>query len=613
MCSEYTEYETVIPCGSITLPSVPTLEENISTPHLSSSHTTRKLVLKGVDGIVFVADSQTHRKFSNIESYNNLEENLLAYQKDLKDIPHVIQYNKIDLPNIIKSEELNQIINKYNAPYFQTCAITGIGIMDSLKSISKLVFAELNRKGITSKSYLIEKTPIEKEEAVEAIEEKETPFVSEEEVIEPNEKEIIKEQLEELSSNDIEIVEDDLSIIEPNYKGAIEASEFESYGGEEILREREEEIISNIEKEESKEDFVKESNEVEFSPEHFETDIKETEQQEERIFTPPKEASFEELEDLGPFVQLEEETNKETKEEDAFTDLINQAMPEELPQAAEEKLDDSLIEVIEDTFETEAKEEADSNVIQESFIQEVPSSLIQQIQEEEKDEKQQEEEALIKEQQSYLEKIIEDKIDESFSIESDISEPGGEIIEELPHEEFLIDTAEVLNIEEQIPEEKKEESVSEIISEYHEEVEKEIIDKSYDLQKEKTDIESIPKEETYSKQYNVFSYSILLDDINLKELMIALENSIIDNQQNELYKFANDIFNKLIEELSNKIEIQKAMSIIEKLIMIGIPISDYRYFIKNMTMIKKGQTIDINNIYYIHNFIANLILKIRNI
>lgn len=112
---------------------------------------TRKLVLRGADGLVFVADSQKHKKLADAESFNNMEENLREHGKGLGDLPHVLQFNKIDLPGVMGSEELNQLLNKYNVPFFETCATTGIGVFDSLKSITKLVFNDLSKKALLQK------------------------------------------------------------------------------------------------------------------------------------------------------------------------------------------------------------------------------------------------------------------------------------------------------------------------------------------------------------------------------------------------------------------------------------------------------------------------------
>lgn len=107
---------------------------------------TRKLVLKGADGIVFVADSQKQMLSANVESFKNLEENLKAHGLTLAEMPHVIQFNKRDLEKISSIEEMNAAINHYNAPFYESVATTGIGVHDTLKAISKLVLLHLTRK-----------------------------------------------------------------------------------------------------------------------------------------------------------------------------------------------------------------------------------------------------------------------------------------------------------------------------------------------------------------------------------------------------------------------------------------------------------------------------------
>ncbi len=95
----------------------------------------RKLVLRGVDGLVFVVDSQEERLEENIESFNNLKDNLQSYGLELKDIPMVIQYNKRDLPNIMPIGDLQMYINRDGYTYFEAVALRGIGVFDTLKSI----------------------------------------------------------------------------------------------------------------------------------------------------------------------------------------------------------------------------------------------------------------------------------------------------------------------------------------------------------------------------------------------------------------------------------------------------------------------------------------------
>jgi mutual gliding-motility protein MglA len=105
----------------------------------------RKLILKGVDGVVFVADSQIERMEANLESMENLRVNLAEQGYDLKQIPYVVQYNKRDLPNAASVEELSRLINTDKVPEFQAIAATGWGVFDTLKAIAKLVLQELKK------------------------------------------------------------------------------------------------------------------------------------------------------------------------------------------------------------------------------------------------------------------------------------------------------------------------------------------------------------------------------------------------------------------------------------------------------------------------------------
>jgi hypothetical protein len=107
----------------------------------------RKLILKGVDGVVFVADSQTERMEANIESLENLRSNLLEQGYDLDKLPYIIQYNKRDLPNAAPLDEMRQLLNPTNVPEFEACATSGIGVFETLKAIAKAVLTELRRGG----------------------------------------------------------------------------------------------------------------------------------------------------------------------------------------------------------------------------------------------------------------------------------------------------------------------------------------------------------------------------------------------------------------------------------------------------------------------------------
>src|SRR5205809_2753297 len=109
-------------------------------------NSTRQLVLKGADGIVFVADSQDVALDANLESIQNLEDNLKRQGVRIRDIPVVIQYNKRDLPNALPIEELDKDLNKLKAPTFESVATTGIGVEETLKGITQLVLAHLVKK-----------------------------------------------------------------------------------------------------------------------------------------------------------------------------------------------------------------------------------------------------------------------------------------------------------------------------------------------------------------------------------------------------------------------------------------------------------------------------------
>ena len=104
----------------------------------------RKLILRGVDGIVFVADSQQARYDANIESLYNLHENLDEYKLKLDDVPFVLQYNKRDMENVIELEELEQELNPEKFPSFPAVAVKGDGVFDTLKCVAKGVLKKLS-------------------------------------------------------------------------------------------------------------------------------------------------------------------------------------------------------------------------------------------------------------------------------------------------------------------------------------------------------------------------------------------------------------------------------------------------------------------------------------
>lgn len=105
----------------------------------------RKLILKGVDGVVFVADSQEERYDANIESLDNLRFNLNEQGYDLDKLPFIIQYNKRDLPNAMPVEELRKDLNVTGVPDFEACAATGEGVFETLKAVAKLILIDLKK------------------------------------------------------------------------------------------------------------------------------------------------------------------------------------------------------------------------------------------------------------------------------------------------------------------------------------------------------------------------------------------------------------------------------------------------------------------------------------
>ena len=109
----------------------------------------RRLILKGVDGVVFVADSQLERMDANIESLYNLEENLKQHGYDLAKVPYVLQFNKRDLPNVIAYDDMKRELLKKDEPVFEAVASKGAGVFDTLKAVAKQVLMEL-RKGSSS-------------------------------------------------------------------------------------------------------------------------------------------------------------------------------------------------------------------------------------------------------------------------------------------------------------------------------------------------------------------------------------------------------------------------------------------------------------------------------
>jgi len=105
----------------------------------------RKLILKGVDGVIFVADSQVERMDANVEAVENLVVNLKTQGYDLMNIPYILQLNKRDLPNVVPVEEMKRQLFRKNEPVVEAVAAKGVGVFETLKGVAKLVLSELTK------------------------------------------------------------------------------------------------------------------------------------------------------------------------------------------------------------------------------------------------------------------------------------------------------------------------------------------------------------------------------------------------------------------------------------------------------------------------------------
>ncbi|MGA7918067.1 MAG: GTPase domain-containing protein [Candidatus Acidiferrales bacterium] len=105
----------------------------------------RRLILKGADGVVFVADSQEERMDANLETLENLREHLKDHNLDFDTIPYVLQLNKRDLPNVLAITDLQKDLQVKGEPTVEAIAVTGQGVFDTLKEVAKLVLAELKK------------------------------------------------------------------------------------------------------------------------------------------------------------------------------------------------------------------------------------------------------------------------------------------------------------------------------------------------------------------------------------------------------------------------------------------------------------------------------------
>jgi mutual gliding-motility protein MglA len=138
-----TIYFDFLPLSALTVRGFQTRFQLYTVPGQVQYDMTRHLVLRGVDGLVFVADSQFERLRENVESVRNLETHLREYECSLDEIPHVIQYNKRDLPNVAPVEYLEFVLNRRarRVPFFEAVAPEGKGVFDTLNTVSRMALA----------------------------------------------------------------------------------------------------------------------------------------------------------------------------------------------------------------------------------------------------------------------------------------------------------------------------------------------------------------------------------------------------------------------------------------------------------------------------------------
>ena len=138
-----TIYFDFLPVSALTVRGFQTRFQLYTVPGQVQYNATRRLVLRGADGLVFVADSQFERLRENVESFRNLEANLREYESTLDEIPYVLQYNKRDLPNLAPLTYLEFVLNRRAArvPFFEASALDGKGVFDTLNTVSRMALA----------------------------------------------------------------------------------------------------------------------------------------------------------------------------------------------------------------------------------------------------------------------------------------------------------------------------------------------------------------------------------------------------------------------------------------------------------------------------------------
>ncbi len=143
--SDRTLFFDFLPVEAMAIKGFKTKFQLFTVPGQVIYNTTRQLVLRGVDGVVFVADSQYEKMAENVEGFANLEENLKSQKRSLEEIPYVLQYNKRDLPNIAPVEYMEFLLNnrEVQVPSLEACAQRGEGVFETLNMIARILLQKL--------------------------------------------------------------------------------------------------------------------------------------------------------------------------------------------------------------------------------------------------------------------------------------------------------------------------------------------------------------------------------------------------------------------------------------------------------------------------------------
>ena len=145
--TDRTSFFDLLPLDLGTIKGFKTKFQLYTVPGQVYYNATRKLVLRGADGVVFVADAQNDRMEDNVESLDNLKENLAEHGIDIAEVPLVLGWNKWDLPNHATVDELNEAMNPWGVPAFEMEALSGRGVFDALRAVTQLVLEKIEQDG----------------------------------------------------------------------------------------------------------------------------------------------------------------------------------------------------------------------------------------------------------------------------------------------------------------------------------------------------------------------------------------------------------------------------------------------------------------------------------